>query len=173
MVYKTSSRGFRGRQTVSSQTTQTEERRPEPRLGTDLPSVACNAAIELDNLLLGLTTDLPSVRELCDKLTEEVPNVSDLASPRSLVDPSTVVVIHRVLRESQMGGLSDEIDELTRQAAEIVRKLQAVIGDPSGSRSTNEEGVKKLKMFCLLLSKRASGAKKSAREPKHPYRRQG
>ena len=54
------------------------------RLGHDLPSVACQAAIELDNLILGRGTSLPSVAELSNRLTEEVPNVQDLNSPLSL-----------------------------------------------------------------------------------------
>src|SRR5712692_6410821 len=83
------------------------------RLGQDLPSVACQAAIELDNLILGRVSDLPGVRELSARLSEEVPEVPDLNSPLSLVDPSTVVALHGTLQESRITAPSDDIVVLT------------------------------------------------------------
>ena len=74
-----------------------------------------------------------------------------------------------------MGGPSDEIGELTRQAGAIVRRLKAVSDDPAGSRAAGGEELTKLKSFCLILSKRSAAAKKATGESKHPhpYRREG
>jgi hypothetical protein len=145
------------------------------KLGHDLPSVACQAAIELDNLILGRTTDLPSVTELSNRLTEEVPDVPDLNSPLSLVDPSTVVALHGTLQEAPIIAPSDDIGDLTRRAGEIVRRLRAVSADPQAARAKDPEGLRKLKEFCLILSRRSAAATGDPDEsrPPHPYRRQG
>jgi hypothetical protein len=145
------------------------------RLGHDLPSVACQAAIELDNLILGRGTSLSGVAELSNRLTEEVPNVPDLNSPLSLVDPSTVVALHGTLQEACITGPSDDIADLTRRAGEIVQRLKSVSDNPQAARSAGLEELHKLKDFCLILSRRAaatSGDPDEARPP-HPYRRQG
>jgi hypothetical protein len=145
------------------------------KLGHDLPSVACQAAIELDNLILGRTTHLPSVAELSGRLSEEVPNVPDLNSPLSLVDPSTVVALRGTFQESRFSAPSDDIGDLTRQAEEIVRRLKAASEDPQSARASDLEGLKKLKECCLILSRRSAAASGDPEEsrPPHPYRRQG
>jgi hypothetical protein len=144
-------------------------------LGSDLPSVACQAAIELDNLILGRANDLPSVRELSARLTQEVPALPDLASPLSLVDPSTVVVLHGTFQEARMTAPSDDIGDLTRQAGEIVRRLRRASDDPQVARTSDREGLRQLKEFCLILSRRSAAANRDVDEsrPTHPYRRQG
>ena len=143
------------------------------RLGHDLPSVACQAAIELDNLILGRGTSLLGVVELSNRLTEEVPNVPDLNSPLSLVDPSTVVALYGTLQEACIIGSSGDIADLTRRTEEIVLRLKTVNDDPQAARSADLGGVRKLKEFCLILSRRAAAAGGDLDEarPPHPYRR--
>ena len=143
-------------------------------LGHDLPSVACQAAIELDNLILGRTNELPSVRELSARISKEVPQMSDLNSPL-FVDLSTVVALHGTLKESRITPPSDEIGELTRQAKEIVSRLNTISDDPPAARSSDLEELKKLKEFCLILSRRSATASMHPDESRlpHPYRRQG
>jgi hypothetical protein len=145
------------------------------RLGHDLASVACQAAIELDNLILGRVNTLPSVAELSNRLTAEVPNVPDLNSPLSLIDPATVVALHGTLQEACITAPSDDIADLTQRAGEIVRRLKAVSADPQGAKSADLEELRKLKEFCLILSRRSAAASGEPDEsrPPHPYRRQG
>lgn len=143
-------------------------------LGHDLPSVACQAAIELDNLILGRTNELPSVRELSARISAEVPEMSDLNSP-VFVDLLTVVALHGTLKESRITIPSDEIGEFTRQAGVIASLLNRVSDDPRAARSSDLEELKKLKEFCLILSKQSAAASMNPDEsrPPHPYRRQG
>lgn len=147
----------------------------EASLGEDLPTLACNAAIELDNLLLQRTERLPAVRRLSERLTEEVPELIDLASPLSLVDPSTVVALHGTLQESQISSPSDQLSDLTRQAGEIVRRLKATSEDPRTARARDEGGLRQLREFCLIFSRRAAATSRDPEEsrPQHPFRRQG
>ncbi len=143
-------------------------------LGEDLASLACNAAIELDNLILGRSPALDAVRKLSYRLTEELPNATDLASPKYLVDPSTVVVLSRVIRESSWAAQPSEVQELTRTAGEIAQRLLAVSDDPA-TESGDATGLQRLRSFCLVLSKRVASARGPAVEtrPPHPYRKQG
>jgi hypothetical protein len=147
----------------------------EDMLGDDLATLACNAAIELDDLLQGRSKSLIAVRDLSARLSEEVPDLTDFGSSRSLVDPSTVVALHLAIQDSQITGPTDEISELTRQAGVIVRRLNAVTTDPQGVLDANAESLRQLKTFCLSLSKQSSAAKIAVEEPRepHPYRRQG
>lgn len=133
---------------MSTKTAQTDD----ACLGRDLASVACNAAIELDNFLRGATVPMLAVGELCDKLTEEVPNVRDL-SEVSRVNFRTALLLHRVLRESQTGLPCQNIYDLARQVAIVVGKLLAVSNRGVAHRSSDEESVKALRTFSLLLSR--------------------
>lgn len=145
------------------------------KLGQDLPSVACQAAIELDNLILGRASDLPGVAELSVRLSREVPEVPDLNSPLSLVDPSTVVALHGTIQELRLAAPSDDIIDLTRQAGEIVLRLNKVSDDPTAARASDLDELRKLKEFCLILSRHSAAATGDPDEsrPPHPYRRQG
>ena len=68
--------------------------RQDEVLGEDLASLACNVAIELDNLILGRSNATASVRKLANRLTSELPTCTDSSLPKHLVDPSTVVVMN-------------------------------------------------------------------------------
>jgi hypothetical protein len=143
------------------------------KLGHDLPSIACQAAIELDNLILDRGRSLPAVAELSNRLAEEVPNVPDLNSPLSLVDPSTVVALHGTFQEAPTTGPSDDIADLIQRASEIVKRLMMASNNPQAARFADLEELRKLKEFCLILSRRAAAASGDPDEagPPHPYRR--
>jgi hypothetical protein len=115
------------------------------------------------------------VAELSARLSREVPEVPDLNSPLSLVDPSTVVALHGTIQESRLEVPSDDIVVLTRQAGEIVRRLKAVSDDPAATRASDLGELRKLKEFCLIFSRRSAAATGDPDEsrPPHPYRRQG
>ena len=53
----------------------------------DLPTLACEAAIELDNMLLNRFTGVESVRMLADKISQAIPDIRDPASPNWLSNP--------------------------------------------------------------------------------------
>jgi hypothetical protein len=143
-------------------------------LGEDLASLACDAAIELDNLILDRTIDLVAARKLADRLTRELPEGVDLSSARSLVDPATIVVMSRAIRESMWAGQPDEMQDLTRMTKQIAERLVTISGDPTAGKADLHR-LEQLRAFCLLLSKWAAAVRSSALEtrPPHPYRKQG
>lgn len=148
----------------------------EVGLGEDLATLACNAAIELDNLLIGQSQSptLPAVRKLAHRLARELPALPDATSGKYLVDPSTVVVMNRVIRESSWLGRPGQVEELVQTAEKVAQQLLAVTGNPDGARS-DRGNLEQLRAFCLTLSKRAAAARGSAAEtkPPHPFRKQG
>ena len=149
-------------------------------LGEDLASLACDAAIELDNLILDRSQNVGVVRKLAERLTKELPDAADLSSPKHFVNPSTVVVMSRVIRESSSAGQPQEVQELkevqelTQAAGQIARRLLDVSDAPAKGRN-NLSSLEQLRSFCLLLSKRAAAARSTGTEtkPQQPYRKQG
>jgi hypothetical protein len=143
-------------------------------LGEDLETVACEAAIELDNLIRGRPHGVASIKKLANRLANELPEASDLSSIKHLVDPSTVIVMSDAIRELPSAEQPSAVQELTRAAGKVAHRLLAVSSDPEGSRG-DLPSLEQLRGFCLGLSKRAAAARGSATEakPEHPYRKQG
>jgi len=142
--------------------------------GEDLASLACNAAIELDNLLIGQAPTLDSVRKLAHRLTRELPTVVEASGEKHLIDPSTIVVMSRVIRDSTWLRRPSHIQDLTQTAGNIAQQLLSV-SDSRDTTQTDTSSLEQLRTFCLTLSKRAAAARGSAVEtkPPHPYRKQG
>jgi hypothetical protein len=139
----------------------------------DLASLACDAAIEIDNLLTDPNQPVSAVRVLAERLTQELPDATDLTCPKYLVDPSMVTVMSRAISESSLAGQPTEMRELTRAAGQIARLLVGVSDDPPASRS-DPRLLELLRSFCLLLSKVAAASRQSGgdNKPQHPYRKQ-
>lgn len=143
-------------------------------LGEDLETVSCEAAIELDNIISGRSQTTDSLKRLAERLTRELPEASDFSSIKHLVDPSTVIVMSGAIRELPGAGQLNEVQELTRAAGRVAKRLLAVSGDPAGSLR-DVPSLEQLRAFCLALSKSAAAASGSVIEakPEHPYRKQG
>jgi hypothetical protein len=142
----------------------------------DWATLSCDAAIELDNLLQGQPQTLGSVRKLGERMAKEIPNASNLSSLKHLVDPSTFVVMGRVIRESAFAGApnqANQVTELTQAAGKIAKYLVGISDDPAEAL-TNPPILEKLRDFCLLLSKRSAARGVNVEmKPSHPYRKQG
>src|SRR5438132_6137233 len=92
-------------------------------LGDDLETVACEAAIELDNLIRGRSQSAASIKKLAERLTKELPEASDLSSIKHLVDPSTVIVMSGAIRELPGAGQPNVVQELTRATGKVAQRL--------------------------------------------------
>lgn len=134
-----------------------------------LPSLATHAALELDNLILGLSRELHAVKHLALIMNGDKVEYSGISSlPRSLHnDPMTAFVVNRAIHES---GLSEHapttVNELIKHAEAISKRLKAVIRAPKKSRNDLEE-LKKLRDFCLKLSSLASASAPSIYDFNH------
>ncbi len=142
------------------------------RLESDLASLACHAAIELDNFILERSTTFESVRRLASEIAESVPPNFDSFSPSSLLDPTAVLVLNRAISDAVPENAPTRVDELVRKAAQITQRLSALIDNPADFRATKLPELAQMRSLCLALSKHASAAMPSPEErfPEHPFR---
>jgi hypothetical protein len=138
----------------------------------DLASLACEAAIELDNLTRDSSQPATAVRLLAERLTQELPDAMDLTCPKYLVAPSTVTVMSRAICESSLAEKPTDVRGLTK-AAGLIAGLLVQVSDDKAARADTKR-LELLRSFCLLLSKVAAAARQSEvdNKPQHPYRKQ-
>lgn len=149
--------------------TATQDQRPQtPLLGRDphLSFVASQAAIELDNLVLGISTKLDAVKQLAARLKNSTEAVTGSTAKRNLMDPQAIRVFSQAYEETQ-GESVTTIDELATKAWNIAGDLNDAKADPTN------QNLEKLRSFCVALSRISSAHRKAImnRKPGLPYKR--
>lgn len=133
----------------------------------DLPFLASEAAIDLDNLRSGVSGELGAVRRLAERLKNSMPSSANQENARAL-DPATLVVLGEAVTVLWPTDHSQrKVDELLAKAAEIADFL-------SGELLTEDSGkLDSARSFCVALSRAALTYRKSLRDlrPSHPFRR--
>lgn len=110
--------------------------------------LACQAAIELDNMLLGRPTDASAVGRLGQKLGQSVAGDATSASVPRLADMRRTLALHAAVRrigsvdQSTVSGLQEVTRALAQQLCSV------------GSQSLHDDLVK-LRSFCVALSRAA------------------
>jgi hypothetical protein len=132
--------------------------------------VACQAATELDNLVLGKAVTIDAVKGLSSALSASVAVGTGAAAPASLIDPTTTVVLTRALRDSHLTGKN--LEDLVKVTVQLVDQLRQV-AEPDNARTTEDlNALRGLRAFCLAVSRHAAAASPSpANRPEHPFRR--
>ena len=138
--------------------------------GSDLSSLSCIAGTELDDLLLGLTEQLPAVERLVDLISKSAERNGGKAVP----DPTTVVLMKGALDQS--GALGRELQcvaDVVEGAKEISRLLKEVTTEPILFRERRCDTLKALRRFCFDLSRGAGARRPSpdAMRSRYRYRR--
>jgi hypothetical protein len=132
--------------------------------------VACQAATELDNLILGRSASIDAVRGLTSALSSSVVTGSPTTAPASLVDPTTTVVLTRALRESEPNLHGRTLEDLVNATVHLVEQLRQV-AEPART-AEQQKTLQVLRAFCLALSRHAAAVSPSpANRPEHPFRR--
>lgn len=138
--------------------------------GQDLASLACQAALEFDNLILKRSSQLNAASELFAQIRQRVTDVAQPASASSLLDPTTAVVLNRAVKDVS-GPTDGQLEQLLvqiREMSEIVTGLTTA--DPSAEKNVVQLG--KLRTFCLAVSRHASAVWPNPFErPEQPFRR--
>lgn len=143
-------------------------------LEDDLSSVACHAAIELDNLLLGRTTDLKEVQRLIHTIADVIPTVEEPSSTAPMLkNATTVVLIKRALHDSHPGTSVTKVDELVTHAKLIAESLNQLVINTDAFTEKQPDELLRMRSFCVALSKHALGSERSRYQtkPEHPFRR--
>lgn len=129
---------------------------------SDIPSLACNAAIELHGLLLGEQQKFLSVRSLADRISSSLLPSSSAKSNqggRSHLypkDPTVRVVVRQAIADTHFPSKPPEsVEELLSQAEDIIGRLRKALVYTEDEPSLNDSELSDMITFCLALSKKA------------------
>lgn len=124
-----------------------------PYESDDLASLALDAAIALDNVLLGRPSgDLSTLRQLATAIEESLPS-------GSAIDPTTAFAVRHALINTPgvpVVTTAGELVENTNKLAAQLAEFHAPGDVPS------EEEIKRLRAFCLGLSRSLNGLRRGA-----------
>ncbi len=142
-------------------------------LENDLASIACQAAIELDDLILRRGQSSESIRRLLNRLSESISTSEGTKVAGFLIDPTAAVVVNRAISEAGSVQPACKFEQLVRNTEGLTEQLGKVVANPESFRDADEDSLRKLRTFCLALSRHASaeGHRNRERVPQHPYRR--
>ncbi|NCO43497.1 MAG: hypothetical protein COZ06_12365 [Armatimonadetes bacterium CG_4_10_14_3_um_filter_66_18] len=135
---------------------------------SDLPSLACMAAIEFDNMLLGRGHQTDAIGQLAKVISESVGDTAGAGLPGSLPNPTTVAVMSKAMEGANLG---DEAPRTVRDLAQQVFKVGKGLADVEAQKQ-HREWLQTMRSFCVMLSRQASAYQRSSDEfrPPHPYR---
>ena len=133
----------------------------------NLPLLASQAAIELDNLIQNKTTELSATKRLATLLSRSFEAKQGVPSYHSLSDPATMTVVSRALLASHWGVQVLTISDLAREAVSVAERLQNTRAD------ADRKSLEVVRAFCAALSECAASYLQSrySQLPTHPYRR--
>lgn len=130
-------------------------------LDPDLPMLASQAAIELDNIRLGIPDETSAADRLSGLLENSMETGPNAAERRARIDSITVTLIERALNDSYQTE-PKTLDELLEKACEIASDL----------KSPQNTGIEQVRAFCVALSRCASYYQSTNRvRASHPFRR--
>ena len=111
-----------------------------------LSFLASQAAVELDNLLLGKSSKLQAVKLLGERLAHSTEKIEGGEGRRSLMDPATVSVFSNAIAASGIPKVQT-LPELAQEAWRLANDLQE-------SQSTSDkQQLEVLRTFCTHLAK--------------------
>jgi hypothetical protein len=153
-------------ETMSAVLQQPRTESPLQGLDPSLSFIASRAAIELDNLLLGLSDTLDAVQQLASRLKNSAEEVSGTSVKRNLMDPEAMCVFSQAFAQTQGHSVST-VDELANEAWRIASDLHQAKSD--ARRQTLEA----LRSFCVALSRIASAQRMAMldQNPGFPFER--
>lgn len=149
-------------------TISTSNKGPLHVLDPNLPFLASNAAIELDNLLLRRKPTLKYVYILSEKLRNSFEIDISNGATRSLIDPTTLTVLGEAVNKSQAQPTVTKVEELIEKACSIASDLSK-----RNFPKDNREKLEGMRDFCVAFSHLVSAYHKSIFDlrPPHPFRR--
>jgi len=136
-------------------------------LDLDLPFLATEAAIDIDNLLAKRSIEFTAIRLLADQLRNSIEISTTGEPPRSLMDPATLTILGEAVARAAGEGYSKKVDDLLTEAVKISRELS------SDEPTRNLKELERARDFCVALSTAVVAYHKSISDltPQHPFRR--
>ncbi len=135
-------------------------------LDSDLASLASQAAIELDNVLLERAGGLSAVGRLAQMIYATVP-AEETSWQIHYLDIGNTIAVNRAVATLTGSSTGTQLRQLLERARDIAARLSAL---PEHEERHVE--LKDLRAFCLELSRQAASSRRIANETaSHPYRR--
>lgn len=133
-------------------------------LDPELPFLASEAAVDLDNLLANRARDFSAIQRLADRLKISVENSSSESA--RVMDPATLNLLDTAMVQSRAFA-SGKVADVLSQAAKIAGNLAAV------DSSQNPAELEQARDFCVALSQAAASYRRSISDLRqsHPFRR--
>lgn len=136
-------------------------------LDLDLPFLASEAAIDIDNLLSNRSKEVTAIRLLADQLRNSI-EISSSGEPlRSLMDQATLTILGEAVARTAGEAYSKKVDDLLSEAVKISKELS------SDEPTRNPKELERARDFCVALSTAVVAYHKSISDltPQHPFRR--
>lgn len=136
-------------------------------LDPDLPFLASEAAVDLDNLLSGRSIELSAIRQLAVRLKNSIEVNPIGGGPRSLMDPATLTVLGEAVVLVAVPSSSTKVEDVLSQVMKIADELTTV------DTQQNQKDIEQARDFCVALSKTAASYRMTFRDLRlpHPFRR--
>jgi len=136
-------------------------------LDPDLPFLAAEVAIDVDNLLAGRSDDRAAMLRFAAILSQSTEIDPSSALPRSRMDMATLTILGEAVSETIEGTSLKKIEDLLVRASRIASVLEN--GDPQRDKDELEQAGN----FCVALSQAAAAYSESIRDlrPSHPFKR--
>lgn len=125
-------------------------------LEPNLSLLASQAAIELDNHLLGKSTELDAVRSLAEQLDAATMAVGGSEERQALMDAPTVSVLSSALDSCSLRVHT--LAELADEAWKMANDLQDT------GKTTDRQRIEQLRSFCVFLATNARSLRRSIQD---------
>jgi hypothetical protein len=120
----------------------------------DLPSLACRASIELDNVILNQDRKCDAIIDLKDLIESYISDDSGATKPRYLKDPLAETAFFRVISEEK--DSPKKLEQFMERIDNILDNFKKVYENINNNEDTDINELMKVRDFCLSLSKYAS-----------------
>ena len=138
----------------------------------DVPSLANQAATELDNIILGRGDQVAAIRRLALLLRSELTAPGTPTTRRMPVKATTLVVMNRAMSEANIGAPAKNVGDVVEQVGQVVDLLEKVATGPAKFKQDNPGEAERLRSFCLAYSRSTSASQRTRDDrPRHPFRR--
>lgn len=134
-------------------------------LDPDLPFLASEVAVDIENLLANNPTSLDAIHKLAHRLRNAIEPGTAGTPPHSLMDPATLTVVAQAIAQTEDSLRS--VDELLAHA----EKIAASLSEPGFG--TNRSELANARDFCVALSRAVVTYRELIYDlrPTHPFRR--
>lgn len=132
----------------------------------DLPILAAQAAIELDNLRRNRSVELNAVRTITLRLTNAL-SANGEDKDRAILDSSTAAIVGRAFDSAAWPHAVTSTDQLMNETRALAQKLNDLNPETGG------QGLETMRNFFVALSKCATAYRQSIHDqiPLHRFRR--